>query len=44
MTQDDMMEVFLEAIMLAFKLAVPVLLIAMIVGGDSDTAGGNAGA
>lgn len=32
MTQDDIMEVFLEAIMLAFKLAVPVLLIAMIVG------------
>lgn len=32
MTQDDMMEVFQAAIMLAFKLAVPILLIAMIVG------------
>ncbi len=32
MTQDMVMEIFHEAIMLAFKLAVPVLLVAMIVG------------
>ncbi|MGN1339059.1 MAG: flagellar biosynthesis protein FliQ [Oscillospiraceae bacterium] len=32
MTQDDIMEIFQAAIILAFKLAVPVLLIAMIVG------------
>lgn len=32
MTQDDLMEIFQAAIMLAFKLAVPILLIAMIVG------------
>lgn len=32
MTQDEMMEIFQAAIMLAFKLAVPILLVAMIVG------------
>lgn len=32
MTQDDIMGIFQAAIMLAFKLAVPILLIAMIVG------------
>ncbi len=32
MTQDLVMEIFHEAIMLAFKLAVPVLLVAMVVG------------
>ena len=30
MTQDVVMEIMLEAIMLAFKLALPVLLVAMI--------------
>ncbi len=29
MTQDEMMEIFQAAIMLAFKLAVPILLVAM---------------
>lgn len=32
MTQDEMMEIFQAAVMLAFKLAVPILLVAMIVG------------
>ena len=32
MTQDIVLEVFTEAIILAFKLAVPTLLIAMLVG------------
>ncbi len=32
MTQDIVMEIFREGIMLAFKLALPVLLIAMVVG------------
>ncbi len=32
MTQDVIMEIFQAAVMLAFKLAVPILLIAMIVG------------
>lgn len=32
MTQDVVMEIFREAIMLTFKLALPILLIAMIVG------------
>lgn len=32
MTQDDVMEIFREAIMLTFKLALPILLVAMIVG------------
>ncbi len=32
MTQDIAMEIFREGIMLAFKLALPILLIAMIVG------------
>lgn len=32
MSQDTVMEIFREAIMLTFKLALPVLLVAMIVG------------
>ena len=32
MTQDTVMEIFREAIMLAFKLALPILIIAMAVG------------
>ena len=32
MTQDIVLEVFTEAIILAFKLAVPTLLIAMLIG------------
>ncbi len=32
MTQDVVMEIFREAIMLTFKLALPILLVAMIVG------------
>lgn len=32
MTQDVVMGIFRETIMLAFKLALPVLLVAMIVG------------
>lgn len=32
MTQDVVMSIFRESIMLAFKLALPVLLVAMIVG------------
>lgn len=32
MSQDVVMEIFKEAIMLTFKLALPVLLVAMIVG------------
>ena len=32
MTQDVVMSIFRETIMLAFKLALPVLLVAMIVG------------
>lgn len=32
MTEDVVMEIFREAIMLTFKLALPVLLVAMIVG------------
>lgn len=32
MTQDIVMSIFREAIMLAFKLALPVLLAAMVVG------------
>ncbi len=32
MTQDVVMEIFREAIMLTFKLALPLLLVAMIVG------------
>lgn len=32
MTQDVVMGIFREVIMLAFKLALPVLLVAMIVG------------
>ena len=32
MTQDEMMEIFQAAVMLAFKLAVPILPVAMIVG------------
>lgn len=32
MTQDEVMEIFREAIMLTFKLALPILLVAMIVG------------
>lgn len=32
MTQDIVMGIFRETIMLAFKLALPVLLVAMIVG------------
>ncbi|MBR5089258.1 MAG: flagellar biosynthesis protein FliQ [Ruminiclostridium sp.] len=32
MTQDVVLEIFTEAIMLAFKLAAPTLLIAMLVG------------
>ena len=32
MSEDLVLEIFTEAIMLAFKLAVPTLLIAMLVG------------
>lgn len=32
MSQDLVLEIFTEAILLAFKLAVPTLLIAMLVG------------
>ena len=32
MTEDLVLEIFTEAIILAFKLAVPTLLIAMLVG------------
>ncbi len=32
MTEDLVLEIFTQAIMLAFKLAVPTLLIAMLVG------------
>lgn len=32
MTEDIVLEVFTEAIILAFKLAVPTLLIAMLIG------------
>ncbi len=32
MTQDLVLEIFTQAIILAFKLAVPTLLIAMLVG------------
>lgn len=32
MTQDVVMEIFREAIMLTFKLSLPILLVAMIVG------------
>ncbi len=32
MTQDVVMEIFCEAIMLAFKLGLPVLVVAMVVG------------
>lgn len=32
MTEDIVLEIFREAIMLMFKLALPVLLVAMIVG------------
>lgn len=32
MTEDLVMEIFREAVMLAFKLALPVLIVAMLVG------------